>query len=193
VAARSAPEVPLGAGISPENPPCPVCGQPLFGWAVEPLSGAPVRRCEACGLGVIGDPGAHEEARAALEQGLAAGPLPNRAGLAAWLGGSGWAAISPGGRYLFTPAAAKRLGFAPARPRSAPGLMWQTILNSFTFGHDIALGHLGRAEAVPAARPWQRRLDLVVTVLAAPLGALVALALEGAATLTGRGGSFRGG
>ena len=140
---------------------------------------------------MIGAPGERDDARAALERGLSSGPLPNRAGLAAWLGESGWAAISPGGRYLFTPAAAARLGVTPARPRAAPALMWQTILNSFTFGHDIALGRLGRAEPVPATRPWQRRLDAVVTLLAAPLVALVALLLEGFATLAGRGGSFR--
>jgi hypothetical protein len=191
MAGRSAPEVPLDAGIGPENPPCPVCGAPLFGWGVEMRSGAPVRRCEACGLGVVGEPGGRDDVRAALEGALAAASVPNRAGLAAWLGESGWAAISLGDRYLFTPAAAERLGVRPGRPRAAPALMWQTILNSFTFGHDVALGRLGRAEAVPAQRPWQRRLDAVVSVLAAPLVALVALLLEGVATLAGRGGSFR--
>jgi hypothetical protein len=191
MASRAAPEVPLRAGIGPENPPCPVCGAPLFGWAVESATGAPVRRCEVCGLGVVGQPGDRDEVRAALERELSTGAVPNRAGLSAWLGESGWAAISPRRRYLFTPAAAARLGTRPSRPRAAPALMWQTILNSFTFGHDVALGRLGRADAVPAPRPWQRRLDAVVTILASPLVALVALALEGIATLAGRGGSFR--
>ena len=42
--------VPLEAGAGPENPPCPACGEPLFGWIGEkPGLPGPVRRCESCG------------------------------------------------------------------------------------------------------------------------------------------------
>src|ERR1700710_1027638 len=81
------PVVPLEAGAGPENPPCPACGEPLFGWLAEQerlrapgpprescgLGGgwgpaAPVRRCESCGLGVVGDSAGTEEALAALDR-----------------------------------------------------------------------------------------------------------------------------
>jgi hypothetical protein len=68
--------------------------------------------------------------------------------------------------------------------------MWQTLLNSFTFGHNVALGRLGRASEVPAAQRWQRRVDLVVSVLAAPLVGVFALLLEGIAAICGWGGSL---
>ena len=63
------PVVPLEAGAGPENPPCPACGEPLFGWIGEKegLDG-PVRRCESCGLGVIGFPGEPEEALSELDR-----------------------------------------------------------------------------------------------------------------------------
>src|SRR5512146_2075417 len=52
------PVVPLEAGAGPDNPPCPACGEPLFGWIdVRPGLGGPVRRCESCGLGAVGEPG----------------------------------------------------------------------------------------------------------------------------------------
>jgi hypothetical protein len=191
MAGRAAPQVPLGAGIGPENPPCPACGEPLFGWAVAPGSSVPVRRCEACGLGAAGAPGDAQDARRALEREVARGPIPNRGGLAAWLGESGWAGIEPRSRYLFTPGSAGLLGVRAGSPRPAFGLMWQTLLNSFTFGHNIALGRLGRAEAVPAGRPWQRRVDALVTVLAAPLVALFAVILETGAAAARRGGALR--
>ncbi len=60
-----APTVPLEAGAGPDNPPCPACGEPLFGWlADQERLGAPVRRCESCGLGVVGTSAGSEEALA---------------------------------------------------------------------------------------------------------------------------------
>lgn len=51
--------------------------------------------------------------------------------------------------------------------------MWQTLLNSATFGHNAAVG-----QAVKAKKPWQRRIDwLVVVALAIPAFA-VAVPLE---------------
>jgi len=47
------PHVPLEAGASPENPPCPACGEPLFPWVGMPVASGIAHRCEACGLGVL--------------------------------------------------------------------------------------------------------------------------------------------
>ncbi len=66
--------------------------------------------------------------------------------------------------------------------------MWQTLLNSFTFGHNVALGRLGRATATPAEKPWQRRLDLGISLLATPLALPAALIAELVAAAAGRGG-----
>lgn len=48
------PRVPLEAGASPVNPPCPACGEPLFPWVGMPVATGIAHRCEACGLGVLG-------------------------------------------------------------------------------------------------------------------------------------------
>jgi len=66
--------------------------------------------------------------------------------------------------------------------------MWQTILNSATFGHDVAVG-----EPVRARKPWQRRIDWLVVVALAIPAALVALPLEivGAAFRRGSALSLR--
>jgi hypothetical protein len=66
--------------------------------------------------------------------------------------------------------------------------MWQTILNAVTFGRNIALGAFRRASAVPAARPWQRRLDAAVSVVAAVPALIIAVPLELVAALLRRGG-----
>ena len=47
------PHVPLEAGASPVNPPCPACGEPLFPWVGMPVGSGIAHRCEACGLGVL--------------------------------------------------------------------------------------------------------------------------------------------
>lgn len=194
------PQVPLEAGIGPANPPCPACGEPLFGWATTP-GGAPVRRCEACGLGVVAEAGERTEALAALDllrvdtaEGLGY-RIANRASLAAWIGGKGWAPIGEGG-YLFTPEAVRRLAadrdqeLVKSSWQPGPGIvaMWGTLLNSFTFGRNIALAAIGRGDAVPARRGWQRVLDAAISVLATPVVLLAAALLETAAGLAGRGG-----
>jgi hypothetical protein len=194
------PVVPLEAGAGPENPPCPACGEPLFGWIdARPGLGGPVSRCESCGLGVIGESGGIEEVLAALDR-LAENDvarIANRAGFSAWIGGAGWAGLEPGGRYLFTVESARRLvanrDQVVARARWAPGAglvtMWQTVLNGFTFGRNIALAAFGRAAAVPAERPWQRRLDTVISVAVAVPALIVALPLELIAAALRRGGA----
>ena len=181
--------VPLEAGAGPDNPPCPACGEPLFGWIdTQPGLAGPVRRCESCGLGVVGEAGDTDDALAALDRlgSHDAIRIPNRAGFAAWLGGAGWSGLEPGARYLFTPEAVRRLvanrDQVVHRVRRRPGaglaVMWQTLLNGLTFGRNIALGTLNRAESVAADKPWQRRIDIAITVLAAIPALIASLPLE---------------
>lgn len=196
--AQRTPVVPLEAGAGPENPPCPACGEPLFGWAdAGPASAGPVRRCESCGLGVAGQPPSAEEALRELD-GHRDGDalrLPNRASLSAWLGGAGWAALEPAARCLFTVEAVRRLVarrdqvVKSRRWAAGPGIatMWQTVLNGFTFGRNVALGALGKGVATPAEKPWQRRLDGLISVVVAAPALLVALPLETTAAAFGRG------
>ena len=193
------PTVPLEAGIGPENPPCPACGEPLFGWVT--AGSEPVRRCEACGLGVIGEVGDEAEALRALERRRKAGSsmrylIDNRSSVQASLGEKGWVAIEPGGDYLFTPEAVRRLvsdrGQLVAGVHWRPGpsvvRMWGTMLNSFTWGRNVALGAIGRAPPVPAAKRWQRAMDATISVLATPVVLVAALLSETVAGLVGRGG-----
>jgi hypothetical protein len=193
-----APVVPLEAGAGPDNPPCPACGEPLFGWIDQrPGLAGPVSRCESCGLGVVGVPGEVGTALAALDP-LVDGDrvqIANRGGFAAWIGGAGWAGLEPGSRYLYTTEAVRRLvanrDQVVASARWAPGAglatMWQTVLNGFTFGRNVALAALGRAAATPAERPWQRRLDAVISVVVAVPAFLVALPMELIAATLRRG------
>jgi hypothetical protein len=198
--AQSTPVVPLEAGAGPDNPPCPACGEPLFGWIDTPAGFAgPVSRCESCGLGVVGGPGSTEEVLRELDR-LSAerGSVPNRGGFSSSIGGAGWAGLEPGPRYLFTVEAARRL--LANRDQVVKGThwalgagigsMWQTILNGLTFGRNVALGGLGRAAAVPARKPWQRRLDIAISMLAAVPAMLVAVPLELLAAALRRGGAF---
>jgi hypothetical protein len=186
------PVVDLRTATSSENPPCPVCGDPLFGWALLRDGEVPVRRCETCGLGLIGAAAGREEVLATLARLGDDGPAspPNRASLQAWIGQSGWAALDQQRRFLLTPDAVRRLGGGPTGSRAAVAAMWQTLLNSFTFGHNVALGRLGRAIPTEAGERWQRGLDLSISLLAAPLLMLIAAPLELGAALAGRGGAL---
>jgi len=192
------PVVPLEAGAGPDNPPCPACGEPLFGWIDNrPGLAGPVKRCESCGLGVVGEPGEAAEALRELDR-LGAGQavrIAARDGFAAWIGGAGWAGLERGARYLFTPEAVRRLvahrdqvvKSARWSPGAGIATMWQTILNGFTFGRNIALGALGRSAAVPAEQPWQRRLDALISVVVALPALIVAIPLELIAAALHRG------
>jgi len=190
--------VPLEAGAGPENPPCPACGEPLFGWIdSRPGLAGPVSRCESCGLGVVAEPGGVKEALAALDRQARGGPIriADRAAFSAWIGGAGWAGLEPGSRYLFTVESVRRLvanrDQVVVRTRWVPGagiaLMWQTVLNGFTFGRNVAAGALGRGQAVRAERRWQRRLDALISVVVAIPALLVAVPLELTAAATRRG------
>jgi hypothetical protein len=198
--AQQTPVVPLEAGAGPANPPCPACGEPLFGWIDQrPGLVGPVSRCESCGLGVVGDPGEPEEALRALDQPSSEETvtIADRGGFSAWMGGAGWAGLERDARYLFTVEAVRRLvarrDQVVKSARWSPGAgivtMWQTILNGFTFGRNGALGAFGRTAAVPAEQPWQRRLDALITIVVAIPVMVIAIPLELIAAASRRGGA----
>jgi hypothetical protein len=191
--------VPLEAGAGPENPPCPACGEPLFGWIAQKrgLAG-PVRRCESCGLGVVGEAGDAEAALRELDRLRQADAIriENRAGFACSLGGAGWSGLRPDARYLFTTEAVRRLiarrdQIVKKRrwlPLAGLATTWQTLLNSVTFGRNVALGALRGAPAVPASEPWQRGIDGLASVVLAIPALLIAIPVELCGGLAGHGG-----
>jgi hypothetical protein len=181
--------VPLEAGAGPDNPPCPACGEPLFGWlADEDRLGAPVRRCESCGLGIVGDSAGTEEALEALDRlgDQERARITNRASFACSIGGAGWAGLEQGVHYLFTVEAVRRLvaqrDQVVRRRRWSPGpsfaLTWQTLLNSVTFGHNVALAALGSGTAAPAEERWQRRIDALASIVLAIPAAVITVPVE---------------
>jgi len=190
--------VPLEAGAGPENPPCPACGEPLFGWiARKPGLAGPVRRCESCGLGVVGEPEGSEAALRELDR-LRDGEtirIENRAGYACSLGGAGWSGLRPDAGYLFTLEAVRRLVARRDQivkrrrwlPLASLAVTWQTLLNSVTFGRNVALGALRGHPAVPAPEPWQRRIDALASVVLAIPALAIAIPVELAAGLFRRG------
>ncbi len=192
------PVVPLEAGAGPDNPPCPACGEPLFGWLAEQERlGASVRRCESCGLGVVGASLGAEEALEELDRlgDQERARIVDRAGFACSLGGAGWAGLEPGAHYLFTVEAVRRLvaerDQVVRRRRWAPGasfmVTWQTLLNSVTFGHNVALAALGSGRAAPAEERWQRRIDALASVVLAIPAAIIAVPIELSGVLFRRG------
>jgi len=58
-------------------------------------------------------------------------------------------------------------------------LTWQTMLNSVTFGHNVALAALGsnRAAALAEER-WQRRIDALASIVLAIPAAVFAVPVE---------------
>jgi hypothetical protein len=193
-----------------EFPACPACGAPLYGWLERALPGGErllLRRCERCGLGALDgmtdDDVAAELAGSAREAGSGRLELrlANRRSVQAGLGGHHWAAIEARERGLYpTPEALRRLaplaglrveGVRTARWGPCQRWMWQTILNSFTFNENFA-----REARARRLRPGAGRgrlafaIDALVTVLAAPVVALVAFPLELIAALAGRGGEL---
>ncbi|MFL5898885.1 MAG: hypothetical protein ACJ76D_10585 [Solirubrobacterales bacterium] len=195
---EATPVVPLEAGAGPENPPCPACGEPLFGWLAERrgLAG-PVRRCESCGLGMIGEVGDAEAALRELDSDHAGEDLriESRASVACSLGGAGWSGLHPQRRHLFTIEAVRRLVAhrdqvvkkVRWQPLASLAATWQTLLNSVTFGHNAALGTLRGKPAVPAAEPWQRRIDALASIVLALPALLIAIPVELLGAALGRG------
>jgi predicted RNA-binding Zn-ribbon protein involved in translation (DUF1610 family) len=190
--------VPLEAGAGPDNPPCPACGEPLFGWIAQKrgLAG-PVRRCESCGLGVVGAAEGPEAALRELDR-LREGEtirIENRAGYACSLGGAGWSGLRPEARHLFTVEAVRRLVARRDQivkkqrwlPLAGLAATWQTLLNSVTLGRNVALGALRGAPAVSAAEPWQRGIDGLASIVLAIPALLIAIPVELCGGLVGRG------
>lgn len=199
------------------EPPCPLCGEPLYAWVALPKSaaeatvGLPRRdveervlgRCENCGTALereveVDLESEWEAIRVADERRVAA---PNRASLQAALGLEGWTAISASpGNLLLTPRGlellAQRTGHGIEAVRTplsgkAQAWMWQTLLNGLTFHpnffRDVRAGRLGPSNA--RSKP-AFVADAIVTILGGPLTLLVSLPLELLATLFRRGGEL---
>jgi hypothetical protein len=206
-------------GERPGPGPCPLCEQPLYGWIALPPAGSEVvgvpiaegalqviDRCESCGVAVererTVDLAAEWEAVCRPgDAGRREITIPNRTSLQAWIGEVGWAAIDRyPGRLIHTPASlellAERNGQALERTRSpvsrrAHVWMWQTLLNGLTFHANFARElRAGRLRPGNARSRPRFAIDLVVTVLGAPLVLLVAAPLELGAALARRGGEL---
>ena len=195
------PKVPLEAGLGPDNPPCPICGEPIFPWLELPGGAGLARRCEECGLGILGPEGDRARAVADLERDADGDgwiPFENRDSTQARFTGAGWSGLETSHAYRFTPDAVERLMAAEGRlvterkprlGRSIPG-MWQSVINTFTFGHNVALGAAGRTSSALAARAWQRALDWFITVVLAIPVLVLAVPLELIGAATGRCGEY---
>lgn len=194
--------------------PCPLCGQPLFGWiSLPPLTAAPdegaeriVDRCENCGVAL--ERGREVDLIAEWEAVCRPGSdggreiaVPNRSSWQAGLAAQGWAAIdlSPGRLLLNRPSLellARRNGHRLERtgtPVWGPNQawMWQTLLNGLTFHPNFAReARAGRLRAGTARSRLAFAVDVVVSVLGAPLVGLVSLPLETIAALARRGGEL---
>ena len=70
--------------------------------------------------------------------------------------------------------------------------MWQSGINMFTFGHNLALGAFGKAVATPARKPWRQWLDRFITVvLAVAFDAVRRADRADRRPASGRGGAYR--
>ncbi|MQA75261.1 MAG: methyltransferase domain-containing protein [Solirubrobacterales bacterium] len=124
--------------------------------------------------------------------------VPNIGGLQARIGGDRWFHQDvPRHRTHFTPAGItallERAGFRVERIRHLlveqnPLGMWQTLLNRLTVQRDFAFRLIKRD--VGEADPRTRLRDIAVTAVAGLVLAPIAVALEVAADLVGRGGSM---
>lgn len=206
--------------MSDEFAPCPLCGQPLYPWVGlparageasvgEPLTDSEAKRiivrCEECGVAVERgsevDLGAEWEAICRPGEGRSEIAIPDRGSLQAAIGVGGWAAIDlyPG-RLIHTRRSlellAERNGNRLERirwPRWGRGQawMWQTMLNGLTFHPNFAREvRAGRLRLGNARSRTRFVVDSIVTVLGAPLVALVSAPLELIAALFRRGGEL---
>jgi hypothetical protein len=175
-------------------------------------------RCESCGLAVARSspvhPAAGDHPRAAAELELerlfeesangARGELraPNRRSLQAAIGEGSWAALElPERPLLLTPRALaallERRGGELERVRYPlfgrnQRWMWQTLMNALTFHPNFAREAIaGRLRPRAGRDRLTFAVDVVVTVLAAPLVALVSVPLEAVAAVARRGGEMR--
>ena len=195
------PAVPLEAGAGPENPPCPGlrgAALRLDRRAARPRrAGQPLRELRPRRRRRAGGAPRTPCASSTGTRPAARSGSPTAPGFAAWIGGAGWAGLEPASRYLFTAEAVRRLvarrDQVVTGARWAPGAgiatMWQTVLNGFTFGRNVALGALGRgrggarreAMAAAARRPDQRPRRAPAMLVALPLELLAAAFRRGGA------------
>ncbi len=202
--------------------PCPLCGEPLYGWIALPAAGGEASvgmplsalpntervldRCEHCGVAI--EHGREVDLLAewaavcrARDSGGREIAVPNRASFQAAIGVEGWAAIglSPGS-LLLTPDSLHRLAehnderleqLRWPRWGRTQGWMLQTLLNGLTFhpnfAREVRAGRLHRNDGRGALRFYA---DAIVTVLGAPLVALVSFPLELVGALAKRGGEM---
>lgn len=191
--------------------PCPACGQTLYGWSAahDPLRhGRKVvlDRCESCGLVVTRrrePPDADAEIHSLIERnesGTVEVVVPNRKSFQGGLGGAQWAGLEPELRRLHLTPESLRLLLAgqglevtgigtPFRNRAFK-LMWQTVVNAFTYRDNFIRNR--RAGLLPQPATGRDRLlyglDWVVSVLVAVPAAMFALPAELLATVFARGG-----
>jgi hypothetical protein len=209
----------LAGGSRSPPTTCPLCGGPAFGWitlpdpGTRPTVGMPasvgrvIDRCQDCGAGIAraDAPPDLETELARVSERRADGSLvvraPNRGSIQASIGGDGWAPLADwDGRLLLTPEALGRLAERTGRRVRSTGFetfgrnqrwSWQTLLNGLTlhpnFAHEV---RAGRLRPQGGRGPMAFAIDCVVTVLAAPLVAVVSVPLELAAVALGRGGEL---
>ena len=186
------------------SPAAASVGLPL---AADPENERVLERCESCGLalehGREVDLEVEWQAVSQLDpHGGREVAIPNSASFQAALGGEGWAAIDETpSRLLHTPRSlvllAERTGHELGPPRFPrfgrnQTWMWQTLLNGLTLHPNFAReARAGRLRPGNARGRAAFAIDIVVTVLAAPLVGLVSVPLELAAALARRGGEMR--
>jgi hypothetical protein len=165
-----------------------------------------VDRCESCG--VAAERGRRvdvaEEWRAVTSGGDGEREIaiPDRGSLQAGIGVDGWAAIdlAPGNLLLTRKSLALLAEVNDHRLEQTSwpiwgrnqAWMWQTLLNGLTFHPNFAREvRAGRLRVRNARSRFAFVIDVVVTVLGAPLVALVSFPLETVAALIRRGGELR--
>ena len=164
-----------------------------------------IGRCENCGVALEQtlEVDLDAEWRAVCPSGQGAVTAPNRASLQAAIGVEGWAGFDQAqGALLLTQPSLELLAEhngvrleSERTPltRRGQAWMWQTLVNGLTFhnnfARDVRAGRLRPASARSRFTFW---VDCVVTVLAAPLVALVSVPLELAAVALRRGGELSG-
>jgi hypothetical protein len=193
------------------EPLYPWVGLPARGAEVsvgEPLTDAEAERiivrCENCGVALesgreVNLANEWEAICRPGERGAREIVIPDRNSLQATIGVGGWAAIDlyPG-RLIHTRASLQLLAEHNDQeiesitwPRLGPNQawMWQTMLNGLTFHPNFAREvRAGRLRLAWAQSRVRFAVDTVVTVLGAPLVALVSFPLEAFSALAKRGG-----
>jgi hypothetical protein len=188
---------------------CPACGGPLYRWIEAPAADTRreetyvLDRCESCGLGLLHEADADLDELVAEAAGREDGglrfELPNRLSLQAVIGEGRWAALDlPERQLVLTRRALEALlarrGYRLERvryPLASRGQvwMWQTVMNAFTLHPNYAREALaGRLRPATGRGRAAFLLDAVVSILAAPLVALVSVPVEAIAALLRRGG-----